>query len=33
MAEKKQYGLKMQREERIKQREYRLLEKMKRETR
>jgi len=33
MDEKKQYGLKMQREERIKQREYRLLEKMKRETR
>jgi hypothetical protein len=33
MAEMKQHGLKMQREERIKQREYRLLEKMKRETR
>jgi hypothetical protein len=31
MAEMKQRGLKMQREERIKQREYRLLEKMKRE--
>jgi hypothetical protein len=33
MAEMKQRGLKMQREERIKQREYRLLEKMIRETR